>query len=288
MKKSNYEFDIVVNGSPLKEYYHDRKYYVEGKKETEFSLRIRNNGSAKIVAIPSVDGLSVMNGKQASFKSNGYIINGYDSLTIDGWRTSDKDVAKFYFSDPENSYSKRKGDGNNLGIIGLAIFQEKYNIQREFEDLKKEIDKKFPPLIPWPTIPIDPCPCPRRYPWWSEPFITWGGSSITYTNNGTNQTMLLSASSGENNVVNSSVDKAYKKNEQTKGQWQELGTGWGESKKSEVVSVNFDREDNPSATFEIYYNTRKQLEEIGIDFSKKPVYVTPQAFPGQYCEPPKH
>ena len=142
MKKSNYEVDIVVNGKPLKEYYHEGKTYIEGKKKTEFSLRIKNNGSAKIVAIPSVDGLSAMNGKIASFNSGGYVINGYDSIIIDGWRKSDKEVARFYFSDPEDSYSQRKGDGNNLGIIGVAVFQEKHDIQKDFEELKREEDLK--------------------------------------------------------------------------------------------------------------------------------------------------
>ena len=111
MKKSNYEFEIVVNGKPLKEYYHESKNYIEGKKNTEFSLRIKNNGSAKILAIPSVDVLSAMDGKKASFDSSGYVISGYDSMTIDGWRTSDDEVAKFYFSNPEDSYGKRKGEG---------------------------------------------------------------------------------------------------------------------------------------------------------------------------------
>jgi len=68
-----------------------------------------------------------------------------------------------------------------------------------------------------------------------------------------------------------------------------LGTGFGESKRSEVVSVNFDRLEGADSIFEIYYNTREQLEKIGINF-KAPVYVTPNAFPGEngYCQPPQN
>ena len=300
MKKSNYEVDIVVNGKPLKEYYHEGKTYIEGKNKTEFSLRIKNNGSAKIVAIPSVDGLSAMNGKIASFNSGGYVINGYDSMIIDGWRKSDKEVARFYFSDPEDSYSQRKGDGNNLGIIGVAVFQEKHDIQKDFEELKREMDKKFPPITPWPVIPwIEPYPYHRRCPWWHDHTWSWcgsSGSSITLYNAsgldsgaGSDSPTMLSAnldSTPTSNMKN--VDSISARINSVKELSQQLGTGWGEAKTSEVTSVNFDKEEKPSATFEIYYNTREQLEKIGIDFTKKPVYITPQAFPGQYCEPPKN
>ena len=69
---------------------------------------------------------------------------------------------------------------------------------------------------------------------------------------------------------------------------QDLGTGWGDYKKSEVTTVSFDRCEEPDAVLEIYYNTRQQLEALGVDFKKSPVYVTPQAFPGQYCKPPQN
>ena len=91
MQKSNYEVEVLVNGHPIKEYYKDGKIYIEGRKGCEYSLRIKNNGWKKIVVIPTIDGVSVMNGKQASYDSPGYIISGYNSLTIDGWRTSDSE-----------------------------------------------------------------------------------------------------------------------------------------------------------------------------------------------------
>lgn len=86
------------------------------------------------------------------------------------------------------------------------------------------------------------------------------------------------------NVVNSN-SPSY--NTFTSHSNQELGTGFGESKRSEVREVEFDRESNPDAVFELFYNTKEELLKIGIDFDSKPVYITPQAFPGKYCEPPK-
>ena len=127
MNKSNYIVEILANGHPLQEYFEKGKHYIEARKGTEFSLRIKNNGFKRILAVPSVDGLSVLDGKEAGEESSGYIINGYDSLTIDGWRVSDSEVRKFFFSNPEESYAKRKSNGDNLGVIGIAIYREKEN-----------------------------------------------------------------------------------------------------------------------------------------------------------------
>src|SRR3990167_11362661 len=129
MTKNNYEVDILINGRPVKKYKHEGKLYIEGRKGSRFSLRIRNNGWDEILAVPSVDGLSVMDGKLCSIdKSRGYIIKAHSAVTIDGWRTSDKEVAEFYFSDLDNSYAERSGNGvQNTGIIGVAIFGKKWN-----------------------------------------------------------------------------------------------------------------------------------------------------------------
>ena len=66
-----------------------------------------------------------------------------------------------------------------------------------------------------------------------------------------------------------------------------LGTGFGEDKYSPITKVDFEREDKVSEVFSIYYNTRENLEALGIEF-RKPVYVAPSAFPKEdgYCERP--
>jgi len=94
------------------------KIYIEGRIGTRFSIRMRNNSYSRKLFVPTIDGLSIMDGKEGDFNSRGYIIPGYSSITIEGWRTSDKDVASFYFSSPNDSYRKKMNMGNNLGVIG--------------------------------------------------------------------------------------------------------------------------------------------------------------------------
>ena len=174
MLKQNYEVQITINGKPAREFYHEGKYYVEAREGSEFQIKIKNNSFERIVAVPSVDGLSVIDGEEASYNSRGYIINAYDSMTIDGWRKSDKEVAKFVFTDKKNSYSvkRKKGEGN-IGVIGVAIFPEKV---KEYQITYYE----SPPI--------------RRYNWWGDT-ITWSTmsacSSISCSSTSNNQSKSL-------------------------------------------------------------------------------------------------
>lgn len=271
MLKSNYEVEILVNGHPIKEYLHkDGRYFVEGRKGQEYSIKIRNNGYQRILAVPTVDGLSVLNGKEASYDSSGYIINGYSSYTIKGWRRSNSEVAEFYFSDPSESYASRKDKGQNLGVIGVAIFREKVSYKPVEVIVKHEHHH-------WPCHDIF-CPIcnPKPFNWdYSWPKYSSGGS-LGSANDIPNNIMMCSASC---------ENKNYKQEERSLSAG--LGTGWGQTIEDKVQTIDFDKESSPDAVFEFYYNTRENLEKAGIDLSLRPVYVSPQAFPNQYCEPPK-
>lgn len=257
MKKSNYEVEVLVNGHSLKEYLHEGNFYIEGKKKNEFSLRIRNHGSDKILAVPTVDGISVLDGKEASYNSRGYIIDGHDSITIDGWRTSDSEVAKFYFTNPQDSYGGKTNKDSNLGVIGVAVFKEVVQYTGISYGNINPYSKD------WKFNDYSHIPKPN----WSAP----GDATLRCLNNESRE-----SSAGANNMFAMSAASSP-----------ELGTGFGESKRSEVVTVSFTKRDNPEEVFELFYNTKEQLKVLGIDFNR-PHYVTPSAFPKNgYCEPPK-
>lgn len=264
MLKQSYEVEVLVNGKPAKEYTHDGKILIEGRKGTRFSIRMRNNSYSRKLFVPTIDGLSIMNGEEGSYDSSGYIVQGNSSITIDGWRTSDKEVAEFYFSSPEDSYRKKMDRGNNLGVIGVAVFSELFQPVTV-------INNNIPYQSPYPDYPN------RYWPGTSAPQWTTMNSgagsntvSIGYKANSSMPTgALMNCSASSSNTAS-----------------QDLGTGWGNQKNSEVVSVNFQRCNHPDTLFEIHYNTREQLESMGINFHKTPVYIAPQTFPGQYCKPP--
>lgn len=269
MTKNNYEVDILINGRPVKEYKHDGNLYIEGRKGSRFSLRIRNNGFDEILAVPSIDGLSVMDGKPCSAnKSRGYIIKGYNSVTIDGWRTSDKEVAEFYFSDLLNSYANASDHGvQNTGVIGVAIFGKK--IQSYLSFTGPNIGSV------WPSG-------------------GGGGSGVLLSaNSNFPQTVgAITANAGATGATNIS-NQFYSANTagliemSTKVAQQQVGTGFGVAKRSEIERVHFGREDNARETFKILYNTKEKLQEIGINMGRTVVHISePEAFPGDYCKIP--
>lgn len=286
MLKANYEVEVLVNGKPLKEYAHDGKVYIEGRRKTVFSLRLRNNSYSRKLFVPTIDGLSVMDGKDASYKSSGYIVRGNSSMTIDGWRMSDSKVAEFYFSEPGDSYRKRMKKGDNLGIIGCAVFDEK--------------DKYVPPTVIIQKEYIYPqpfhCTCPWNCPFHPKyyPYGAYGGGIIgsgtgTFTTSGVGSAMGGSGSTSlYSSQANLTATNTSASSNPTSQASQALGTGWGGEKRSEVVTVEFDQKETPAEVFEIFYNTREQLQKIGVNFDREPHYVTPTSFPGQFCEPPKN
>lgn len=277
---------MLINGKPAKEYAHKGKVYLEGRKDTRFSIRIRNNSYSRKLFVPTVDGLSVMDGKEGSFDSSGYIVQGNSSVTIDGWRTSDKEVAEFYFSSPDKSYRAKMGRGNNLGVIGVAVFNEYFQPITVINSYNSG-NQSFPLGTPqWNG----------NYPFYTT--TTTGGNTFTVCDS-------FSASNSTSDTVSVNFNAQTKgSNMSTRGldssqamccsanlgsaPTQALGTGWGEQKNSEVTSVAFERVKAPETIFELHYNTRENLEKIGISFQKTPIYVAPSAFPGQYCKPPVH
>ena len=146
-----YRLRILVNDRPIP-VYHDNKgqLWVESRDKTTFKIKVENNDYNRVSAVVSVDGLNVIDAKHEDpMESTGYIINGNSSITIPGWKISQKEVREFYFtSKEEESYSSKIGaDKSNRGIIGVAIISEKpawtYTVTSA-------------PYTPWNTFPYYP------------------------------------------------------------------------------------------------------------------------------------
>lgn len=113
------------DGTTLPVYDHDGQRYVVGAPGHEYTLRIRNLTGERILAVTSVDGVNVVSGETASPDQSGYVIDGYGSVEIGGWRKSLQRTAAFYFTDLGDSYAARTGRPGNVGVIGVAVFRER-------------------------------------------------------------------------------------------------------------------------------------------------------------------
>lgn len=111
-------------GRPLPALSIGGRIYIVGEAGRRYSIQVRNNGPRRFEIVASVDGLDVMDGREASFAKRGYIAGPYQSFNIDGFRTSEAQVAAFRFGSVRNSYAARTGTARNVGVIGVALFSE--------------------------------------------------------------------------------------------------------------------------------------------------------------------
>jgi hypothetical protein len=96
-----------------------------GESGERYSIVLRNNTSVRLEVVLSVDGLDVLDGKSASFAKRGYIMDPRDEVEVDGFRQSLDEVAAFRFGSVRGSYVGQKtGDTRNVGVIGIALFNE--------------------------------------------------------------------------------------------------------------------------------------------------------------------
>lgn len=119
--------DIIdrTDGRVLPIYTFEGRRYVVGKPGNEYSVRVRNDGGERTLAVMSVDGVNVISGDTASPSQSGYVLGPHTSFEIAGWRTSLSRTAAFYFTTLANSYATRTGRPDNVGVIGVAVFRER-------------------------------------------------------------------------------------------------------------------------------------------------------------------
>ncbi len=246
-------FDIKINGKKVRQYLHKGNYYVEGRQGTEYTIGLQNNSCNRRMFVISVDGINVISGKPATEDPyNGYIINGYDSLDLKGFRINNEDVAAFKFVKSDDSYAKNvTGEKTNNGVIGVKVYDEKVKVT----------------LTTTYNYPNHP-----NKPWWGDsgtintPYI-WCGNNTNI--NGVSNTNYVATYSTSNNAMDCSYSSSVNLNsvKETPADFN-LGTGWGSKQSQKVREVEFEV-GNLVTTQIIYYASKVQLEKMGVDMGTK-------------------
>jgi hypothetical protein len=149
MHSSNglFELELLVHGRPVQEYLHESNVFAEGRKGSEFTLNVRNNSDRRVVAVLSVDGLSVMTGKPATHTDSGYILRSRDTVAIPGWRLNNAQVAHFFFGALPEAYASQMGTPQNIGVIAAAFYYEKLHRPSYLDDLDFNSLRGYPGAI---------------------------------------------------------------------------------------------------------------------------------------------
>ncbi len=129
LARVNVEIYDRTEGRVLPMYDFGGRRYVVGKPGNEYAIRVRNNGGERALAVMSVDGVNIITGDTASPAQSGYVLGPSESADIAGWRTDMSRTQAFYFTSLPDSYAARTGRPDNVGVIGVAIFQEKQRVR---------------------------------------------------------------------------------------------------------------------------------------------------------------
>ncbi len=122
------QIDVVdrATGRALPVYSHRGELWVEGRPRARYGVRMTNRSGERVLAIVSIDGVNILTGETAATDQAGYVLNPRQNSQINGWRKSATEVAAFNFTALPNSYAARTGRPNDVGVIGVAVFDE-YN-----------------------------------------------------------------------------------------------------------------------------------------------------------------
>lgn len=272
--KPEYLFSVSLpNKNPLKEYLHEGQRYVEGRKGTEYVLRFTNNSSSRVLAVMSVDGLSIMDGKPAGVGSNGYVVGPRQTVEVPGWRIDDGTVAKFVFRPQGDSQNQTyvealrsegvEVDASNQGVIGCLVFRER---EREVYTsgrirgipMSAKLDHLSDPYNGLPRGAI------------AKSGVLRSTSTENFSYNSSSQP------SGINQFVNSiSPTHDWHSIEAQSATTSSVGTGFGEDTSFKTQNVKFERANNyqPDETIVLMYDTLAGLRKRGVpvDPVKNPV-----------------
>lgn len=141
-------------GQPLKIWRHRGRLFVAGELGARYSLRVTNHTQNRVLVVLSVDGVNVLSGDTADYSQRGYVLYAGQSYDVPGWRKSDTEVADFTFAPLPQSYAAQTGRPNDVGVIGMAVFNEK---------VVEHTYAAIPPL-PLPLPPV-PNPAPGSTGW---------------------------------------------------------------------------------------------------------------------------
>ena len=121
--------EILVGGAPQQRYTHGGRWYVEALNGREYAIRLHNPYPVRVAVALSVDGLNTIDARQTTAAgARKWVLDPYQTVTINGWQTSQTEARRFEFTTEARSYGQALGATANLGVISAAFFKERARI----------------------------------------------------------------------------------------------------------------------------------------------------------------
>lgn len=113
------------HGQWLEPVAHRGERWIAGIPGHRYAVRLTNTSGRRVLVVLSVDGVNAVTGQTAAPSQAGYVLEPWQSTEVAGWRKSMDDVAQFVFTDLPDSYAARTGRPFDVGVIGIAVFDER-------------------------------------------------------------------------------------------------------------------------------------------------------------------
>lgn len=221
-----FEVQVLVNGSPLAEYYARGRSYVEATEGAEYEVRIHNPLPYRVAVALSVDGLNSIDARRTTaWNASKWVIGPYDTIEIGGWQMSSERARRFYFTTERDSYAAKLGQASNLGVISAVFFRERR------------------------PMPVRIAPPPRPVPGYEED----GARDRSPANKA-----QAPSASGEG------LSRDERRVAETQANDDYAATGIGRSVRNDVRFVDMDLESRPTADLTLRYEYYPALVRLGI------------------------
>ena len=220
--------------------------YVEARRGGRYSVALANRTGERLGVVLTVDGLNAISGERDTGRGRMYVLDPGQRTTVQGWRTSLREVRQFTFVDEQASYAARTGKANEkMGWIEIAVHRERRPYVRsaprrelppppepaEDDEARGRAGREAAPLSDSPEA-VEAAPAPARE----------------------------SARAG-----------AYP------------GTGWGERAHDPAVLVSFDPETAPAERITLRYEYRPSLVALGV--LPRPLPARDRLWEREHAEP---
>ena len=239
-----------ATGEYLPVHWFQGKAYVVGRPGNEYQINVKSRSGEDLLAIMSVDGVNILNGKDASTtRGGGYVLSPWENTSIKGWRKSMEEIAAFYFTSLDDSYAGRTGRPNNVGVIGVALYQRKV---------------AEPPPPPAASV---------------APESNWLGNR---------RQEGLSADSASGYLYRAPEREKRVQQAPSIAPSAPLGTGHGRRENAPTYFVEFERRSiYPAETITIYYDSYRNLVAQGVIHTYGWTPRNPNAFPAGFVPDPR-
>lgn len=133
------------NGEILPLIRHRGELWVAGEPGARYAVELYNASRGRLLNVVSVDGLNVITGETADFDQAGYVLAPGQRYDVSGWRKSRREIAAFEFTRLERSYAARTDRPDDVGVIGVAVFRERWYDRRSEPEVRP-----YDRSAPWP------------------------------------------------------------------------------------------------------------------------------------------